>query len=71
MYVTVIFLMFELVKQDKVTFYLGDIMNVFEVTGVDSKTSEVIGGRALLRGHQTYILQVFFVPKSLLVNIRW
>ena len=36
--------MFELVKQDKVTLYLGDIMTVLEVTGADPKTFRGRGG---------------------------
>ena len=70
MYVTAFFLKFELVKQDKVTLYLGDIMNVLEVTGVDLKTLRGwgggggVGGGELFRGHQTLLCKFFFVPES-------
>ena len=71
MYVTAFFLKFELVKQDKVTLYLGDIMNVLEVIGVDLKTFRGWGGGGgggvlgeLFSGHQTLLCKFFFVSKS-------
>ena len=63
---TAFFLKFELVKQDKVTLYLGDIMNVLEVTGVDLKTfrgSVGCWGNSL-GGTKPYFASFFFVSKS-------
>ena len=60
--------MFELVKQDKATLDLGDIMKVLEMTGADLKTFRGGGGGGgIFRGYQTCILQVFFRTDI----IRW
>ena len=60
MYVTAFFLKFELVKQDKVTLYLGDIMNVLEVTGVDLKTLRGWGGGGGVGGNSLGGTKLYF-----------
>ena len=60
MYVTAFFLKFELVKQDKVTLYLGDIMNVLEVTGVDLKTLRGWGGGGGVVGNSLGGTKLYF-----------